>query len=156
LQLDLFFAVVRWSKYRKDPLSVEDKKLAFQHIRYPLIRKADLVNKVLPTQLADPDLYKAALEYHDTNKYNGPADQTSMREYYFDFDRSIYSGIHVNHTPKGTVLTKINIPARKTRNMAPVYPKEGQPVVFTLCFKSCSNKKQDKALFMVKILIKFH
>ena len=132
----------------KDPLSAEDKKLAFQRIRYPLIHKADLVNKVLPTQLADPDLYKAALEYHDTNKYNGPADQTSIREYYFDFDRSIHSGIHVNHTP--------SIHPKKTRNMAPVYPKEGQPVVFTLCFKSCSNKKQDKALFMVKILIKFH
>ena len=111
---------MRWSKYRKDPLSVEDKKLALQHIRYPLICKADSVNKVLPTQL---DLYKAALEYHDTNKYNGPADQISIRGTILILIVP-FTVAYILTTPKGTVLTKTNIHAKKTRNMAPVYPRK--------------------------------
>jgi len=91
-----------------------------------------------------PDLYKATLDYHDTDKYNGPANQIRIREYYCDFDCSIHSGIHVNHTAKGTLLTKTSIHARKTRNMALVYPKEGQPIAFILCLKSCSDKSKTR------------
>jgi len=34
-ELDLFLAIVQWYKSRKEALSAKDKKLAFQHIRYP-------------------------------------------------------------------------------------------------------------------------
>jgi len=166
-ELDLFIAIVQWSKSRKEALSAEDKKLAFKHIRYPLIRKVDLANKVLPTQLADPDLYKAALDYHDTDKNNGPANKIRIREYYFDFDCSIHSGIHVNHTAKGTLLTKTSIHARKTRNMAPVYPKEGQPITLSCASSHAPTKARQgsgwlmrmlrmKKLLTVKTLITFH
>ena len=143
-ELDLFLAVVQWSKQRKGSFSAEDMRSAFRHIRYPLIRKADLVDKVFPTQLADPDLYKAALEYHNTNKFDGPQDQIRLREHYFDFDRSVHTGILVQHTAKGTLLTKTSIDAKKTKSIAPVFLIEDQPVAFILYLQSCSNKSKTR------------
>jgi len=63
-ELDLFLAVVEWCKQQKDTITDDDVKSLFQQIRYPLIQKDDLIEKVHPTNMADPDLYKAALEYH--------------------------------------------------------------------------------------------
>ena len=39
--------------------------------------------KVHPTNMADPDLYKAALEYHEIDKFDGPKGQLQLRNIYF-------------------------------------------------------------------------
>jgi len=43
------------------------------------------IEKVHPTNMADPNLYNAALEYHDTDKFDGPVEQLKLRKIYFDF-----------------------------------------------------------------------
>ena len=46
-----------------------------------MISNIDLVNKVSPTDMADPSLYTAALEYHiDASLYRGPMCQLVTRK----------------------------------------------------------------------------
>jgi len=90
-ELDLFLAVVEWYKHQ-DQVSETVVRSIFQEIRYPLIPKSDLVQRVRPTKLADPSLYTAALEYHlfpDT--YEGPQIQISSRK----------------HRPEGIIYTNV-------------------------------------------------
>jgi len=76
-----------------------------------------LVEKVQPTNIADPDLYKAALDYHETDKFDGPKEQIMVRAFYFEFDR--VHGLVIEQTPKGTIITS-NQPYRKCKCMAPL------------------------------------
>ena len=82
-KLDLFMVLVKWHKQHKNTISSDDVKSLFQQIRYPLIKKNDLIEKVHPTNMADPDLYKAALEYHEIDKFDGPKGQLQLRNIYF-------------------------------------------------------------------------
>jgi len=41
-----------------------------------------LIEKVHPTNMADPDLYRAALKYYETDKFDGPEEQLKLRKFY--------------------------------------------------------------------------
>ena len=77
-EIDLFMAVAEW--YKHQTLSKTAANRIFQEIRYPLISKDDLMDKVKPTKLASVRLYTAALEYHhNPGKYDGPSKQVEQR-----------------------------------------------------------------------------
>ena len=137
-ELDLFLAVVQWCVHQKDKLDSDDIKSIFKLIRYPLISKNDLIEKVHPTNMADPDLYKAALEYHDTDNFDGPQEQITVRKFYFDFDPVF--GLVIEHTPKGTVITKSQLSTRKRTCMVEVDFEIDTTVCFIFCLKSCQDK----------------
>ena len=52
--------------------------------------------------MADPDLYKAAVEYHNTGRFDGPKEQMELRKYYFDFNE--VEGLYTEHMVKGTII----------------------------------------------------
>jgi len=80
-EIDLFMAIVRWNSHQSVHTTAASVKI-FQEIRYPLILSDDLMNKVKPTKLADPNLYTGALEYHlNPAGYNGPPSQLVRRKY---------------------------------------------------------------------------
>jgi len=74
-------------------------KKIFKEIRYPFIQNIDLVSKVASTEMVDPNLYTAALEYHINEKeYRGPASQLKARKYaeiesYYNYVVYIYINI---------------------------------------------------------------
>ena len=132
---DLFCALEEWCKQHEDELSTDDIKLLFSHIRYPLMEKNDLIQIVHPRNMADPDLYKAALEYRETGKYDGPEDQLTLRKFYFDF--APMQGLEIEHTPKGTLITK-----SPTSYKCVTLTTSNQSEYFIFCVKSCSDKSR--------------
>ncbi|XP_065888636.1 kelch repeat and BTB domain-containing protein 8-like isoform X2 [Dysidea avara] len=79
-EIDLFLAVNEWQQYNQKVAKAIIKNI-FREIRYPLISNTDLVRKVAPTDMADPSLYTAALEYHiDASLYRGPLSQLVTRK----------------------------------------------------------------------------
>ena len=134
-ELDLFFAIAEWSKRQKDNLPEEEIKEVFRQIRYPLIQVNDLLDKVRPTNIADPDLYKAALEYHlMPKKFTGPDEQIELRRFYFDFSGA--KSMQVFHTPKGTEITQIcGYDSQLCCVQTIVNVSEKQPVLFKFCLK---------------------
>ena len=58
-EFDLFNEIEQWYNKQKHVLSADNIKSVFSLIRYPLIAKECLIDTVHPTNLADPDLYKA-------------------------------------------------------------------------------------------------
>ncbi|XP_065887888.1 kelch-like protein 17 isoform X2 [Dysidea avara] len=79
-EIDLFLAVNEWQQHNQKVTKAIIKNI-FREIRYPLISSTDLVRKVAPTDMADPSLYIAALEYHVyTNIYQGPINQLIPRK----------------------------------------------------------------------------
>ena len=135
-ELDLFFAVVEWSKRQKDNLPEEEIKEVFRQIRYPLIQVDGLLDKVRPTNMADPDLYKAALEYHlMPKKFTGPDEQIESRKFYFDFSGP--ADMKVSHTPKSTEITQVcsSYDSQFCCVNTIVNVSEKQPVLFKFCLK---------------------
>ena len=104
-EVDLFLAVARWYKHQEDVLCADDKKQVFQLIRYPLMSLSDLLEIVRPTQLADQNLYTAALEYNcmdmseKISKSEFSQDQLTVRRYYFNSFSP--PGLLIEHTAKG-------------------------------------------------------
>jgi len=79
-EIDLFLAVNVWQQHNQKIAKAVTKNI-FREIRYPLISNTDLVRKVAPTEMADPSLYTAALEYHiDASLYRGPISQLVPRK----------------------------------------------------------------------------
>ena len=79
-EIDLFLVVNEWQQHNQKVAKAVIKNI-FREIRYPLISNTDLVRKVSPTDMADPSLYTAALEYHfDTSLYRGPLSQLVTRK----------------------------------------------------------------------------
>jgi len=79
-EIDLFLAVNKWQQHNQKIAKAVTKNI-FREIRYPLISSIDLVRKVAPTNMADPSLYTAALEYHiDASLYRGPISQLVSRK----------------------------------------------------------------------------
>jgi len=143
-ELELFLAVVEWHKLQKITISNDDIKLLFQQIRYPLIQKNDLVEKVHPTNMADPDLYKAALEYHDTEKFDGPEYQLKLRRFYFAFSPDLEDdeeSLNIECTEKGTVITNTDdyYYAGGTSCFAAIYFRNNKPVNFMVTLTSLSR-----------------
>ena len=139
-ELDLFLAIIQWCDLQKDKLNSDDIKSIFELIRYPLIQKNDLIEKVHPTNMADPDLYKAALEYHSTNTFDGPEEQITMRKFYFDFDP--VDGLMIEHTPKSTLITNSELPTQKRTCIVQI--DCDTTIRFMFCLKNCSNKRKTK------------
>ncbi|XP_065886966.1 BTB/POZ domain-containing protein 9-like [Dysidea avara] len=151
-EVDLFFAIMEWSKQQKDNLLEEDAQKMFKLIRYPLMQVSDLLEKVSPTNMADPDLYKAALEYHlMPENFTGSPEQTEVREFYFDFYEA--PDMQVSHTPKGTLITHVDGGVEEdsevgiTATTAPI--NEQQPILFKVCVK---NSNIDS---VIKLLVNF-
>ena len=139
-EVDLFLAVARWYKHQEDVLSADDRKQVFQLIRYPLMSLTDLLEIVRPTQLADQNLYTAALEYNcmdmsEISKSEFPQDQLTVRRYYFNF--SSPPGLVIEHTAKGTVITATE--NSRLCSMAKIYPTEAKPVKFKFDVKNLCN-----------------
>ena len=139
-EVDLFLAVARWYRHQENALSADDKKEVFQLIRYPLMSITDLLGKVRQSQLADQNLYTAALEHSymhmcDINKSEFSQDQLSVRKYYFNFSSS--PGLLIQHTDEGTVITVTNNSELENSTewlytIAEVYPTKEEPVKFKI------------------------
>ena len=141
-ELDLFLVVVDWCKQQKDTISDDDVKSLFRQIRYPLIQKNDLVEKVHPTSMADPDLYKAAIEYHDSDKFDGPEDQLKLRKFYFNFCNYVrVDDLKIEHTAKGTVI-KNDGPNDSAICVAKVLFRDTINISFTFCVDFCQDKSK--------------
>jgi len=153
-ELDLFIAVLQWScaKHQKGNLTEEEFQKLLKLIRYPLMQVSDLLEKVRPTNMADADLYRAALEYHlMPESYTGPAEQIKIREFYFDFYEA--PDMQVSYTPKGTLITRVDGKTEEdsvggiTATIVPI--NEQQPVLFKVCVK---NSDIDS---IIKLLVTF-
>ena len=139
-ELDLFFAINEWSDYHTGTLSEDTIKNVLQLIRYPLIYPSDLVEKVGPSNHADPYLYRTALEYHVCpSNFCGPEDQIKIRKYYFGFRSSSKGLLNIEHNSKGTFITNLNEAEEQPGNYC--YTKfnltESSPVQFKLYLRSC-------------------
>ena len=145
-EMALFLAVVEWYKHQQEKLSDDDIKSVFKQIRYPLICKTDILNKVFPTGMADSGLYKAALKYHNGDKYDGPEEQVELRNYYFHFRPENSFELNVECIPKGTLITKIGPPSELFGDMygssteLQICPTEENPIIFEVLIKQCNDK----------------
>ena len=142
-ELDLFFAINEWSDYHTGTLSEDTIKNVLQLIRYPLIYPSDLVEKVGPSNHADPYLYKTALEYHVCpSNFFGPEDQIKIRKYYFDFCCASKGLLNIEHNSKGTFITNVD-ETEEISGRSYCYAKinltESSPVQFKLYLRSCNG-----------------
>lgn len=156
-ELSLFLAVVEWCKHQKEKLTDDEINSVFKQIRYPLIRKTDLLSKVLPTGKADSDLYKAALNYHNGVEYDGPEEQLELRSYCFYFKNECSSELRVVYTPSGTLIKKIGPPSELFGDMhgssanLQICPTEDNPILFDVVIKQCTDKAKIKFSFFYEI-----
>jgi len=146
-EIDLFLAVNQWYQSNKAELPEAVVESIFQQIRYPLISKADLYDKVRPTKMADSRLYTAALEYHlFPGKFDGLSSQVAKRETSYDHMQveSVFTNltpktIAMTATPSGTVFTKTGKSAWNGLCVAKIQLTEQQPVHFKLHMDSCTS-----------------
>ena len=141
-EVDLFRAAVEWCKRQKKRPTTDDTKSIFENVRYPLIGKADLLETVKSTKLADSNLCKAALEYHITGSYSGPEEQLTLRQYFFDFRSD--GDVAIEHTIKGTLIKKSAQPRKSSVCATKLLIEEGVPVPFMFCLKACGSKQTMK------------
>ena len=139
-ELDLFFAINKWSDYHKGTLSEDTIKNVLQLIRYPLIYPNDLVEKVGPSN-HDPYLYKTALEYHVCpSNFFGPEDQIKIRKYYFDFRSASKGLLNIEHNSKGTFITNVDETEERSGRSycyAKINLTESNPVQFKFYLRCC-------------------
>ena len=137
-EIDLFLALVKWRNHQGDALAEDDVHDIFQKIRYPLISVVDLLDKVRPTNVADPNLYKAALEYHHIpEKFSGPEKQIELRNFCFKFPSC--RGLLIEHTAKGTLITKTETVYKWTKCNTVINPTASQAVQFKIHLKKCTH-----------------
>ena len=140
-EINMFLAVVEWSKHQEIKLSKSDIKSVFKQIRYPLICKSELQSKVLPTKLADPVLYKAALKHRNGGKYTGRQEQIRLRDYRFHFNSSsFYCDLQVVATARGTMITMNESCSYEKSTQLHICPKQGRPILFVIFITKCSDK----------------
>ena len=145
-EIDLFLALVKWHNHQGDLLAEDEVKNIFQKIRYPLISVVDLLDKVRVANLADPDLYKAALEYHHIpEKFSGPEKQIKLRKFHLKFLRS--EGLLIEHTAKGTLITKTDTAVRFTRCLTKINTKASKTVQFKIYIKNCTQHIRLRLLY---------
>ena len=153
-EVDLFFAVLEWSceKHKKGHLTEEEFQKLLKLIRYPLMQVSDLLERVRPTNMADSDLYRAALEYHlMPENFIGPPEQIEIREFYFDFYEA--PDMQVSYSPKGTLITRVDSkptedsPSGITATIVPI--NQQKPILFKVCVK---NSNIDS---IIKLLVTF-
>jgi len=133
-EVELFLMLVKWCYHQGDSLAITKIKYIFEKIRYPLISVVDLLDKIRPTNMADPDLYKAALEYHHMpEKFVGPEKQIELRKFHLKFLGS--EGLQIEYTAKGTLITKTANISTKCLTII----KTCQVVRFKIYVKKCTQ-----------------
>ena len=141
-EIDLFLALVDWHSHQSE-VSEDVVKAIFQEVRYPLISKDDLYNKVRPTKVADSSLYTAALEYYlFPKKYNGPSIQITSRQSIIpkvSFNNLTPNTVTMTESSKGTTFTKIGKSAWNGMCLAEVHPTNQHPVHFKFRLEFCSS-----------------
>jgi len=156
-ELDLFVAVLKWSKDQLQSKNVtqEDIQKVLNLIRYPLMQPSDLLEKVRPSNLADPDLYKAAIEYHLMPKnFIGQHEQIKLRDFYFNFYEA--PDMQVSYSPKGTLITRVDGKVKEgseggiTATVIPI--SEHQPILFKVCVKNSDDYDES----IIELLVSFH
>jgi len=146
-EIDLFLALVKWHSHQGDDLPKDDVETIFQKIRYPLISVIDLLDKVRPTNLADPDHYKAALEYHHIpEKFIGPEKQLELRNFYFKFSNS-EGGSQIEYSPKGTLITKTGYTSGWTRCQTIISARVYLTVRFKIHLNKCAHSIRVKLFY---------
>jgi len=137
-ELDLFLAIVEWYKHQYQ-VSETVVRSIFQEIRYPLIPKSDLVQRVRPTKMADPILYTAALEYHlFPDAYEGPQIQISSRKHRpegIKYTNDTPRYMHVHRNSDAIVIKRIaNGHSQGVCGLCTiqVYPTKWHPVHFKI------------------------
>ena len=143
-ELDLFLAVIKWSKHQQDKLSEDDIKSVFKQIRYPIIWKNDLLKHVSPTNMADPVLLKAALKFRDSGQYFGPQEQLYLRDYFFDFYPESSEDVRIEETSMGALVTKITQSGESAFAESPLFFPRDDPTVFKIIIKQCRDKARVK------------
>ena len=142
-EIDLFLALVEWHSHKKSEVSEDVIKSIFQEVRYPLISKDDLYNKVRPTEVADSSLYTAALEYYlFPKKYDGPSIQITGRQSIIPkvaFTNLTPNMVTMTESPKGTTFTKVGKSAWNGMCLAEVHPTNQHPVHFKFRLVFCSS-----------------
>ncbi|XP_065888362.1 BTB/POZ domain-containing protein 9-like isoform X2 [Dysidea avara] len=139
-ELNLFLAIVEWSKHQQDKLSEDDIKAVFKQIRYPLIWKSDLLNSVFPTEMADPDLYNSALKYLNGDEYDGPQEQLELRCCFFKVHA--IRDTYVESTPRGTLVTMTGRSGCVC--CFQVFPEEDNPILFKVLLNRCGGDTSRK------------
>ena len=142
-EVDLFLAAVEWCKRQKQKPTINETESIFKNIRYPLISKTDLLERVKTTNMANNNLCEAALDYHTTGTYDGPKEQLVLRQYVFDFCCEDDS-LTIEHTTRGTLIRKSNQPRKSIPCATKVSVEEGAPVTFIFCLNSCTRKQKMK------------
>ena len=141
-EIDLFLALVDWHSHQSE-VSEDVVKAIFQEVRYPLISKDDLYNKVRPTKVADSSLYTAALEYYlFPKKYHGPSIQITSRQSIIpkvSFTNLTPNTVTMTESSKGTTFTKIGKSAWNGMCLAEVHPTNQHPVHFKFFLEFCSS-----------------
>ena len=137
-ELNLFLAVVEWSKRQQVKLTKNNIKSVFKQIRYPLICKSELQSKVFPTKLADPVLYKAALRHCNGSKYTGRQEQIRLRNYYFHFNSC--NNLQVVFTARGTQITAKESYCYSKSATLHICPKQDNPILFVMFITKCSDR----------------
>ena len=142
-EIDLFLALVEWHSHKKSEVSEDVIESIFQEVRYPLISRDDLYDKVRPTKMADSNLYTAALEYHlFPKKYDGPLTQITSRLGVVQkvaFTNLTPNTVTMSELPSGTVFTKVGKSAWNGMCVAEVHPTNQYPVHFKFCLEFCSS-----------------
>ena len=142
-EVELFLALVEWYNHKKSEVSEDAVRCIFQEVRYPLISRDDLYDKVRPTKMADGDLYIAALEYHlFPKKYDGPSIQVSSRQGIVQkaaFTNLTPNTITMTESPSGTIFTKVGKSAWNGMCLAEVHPTNQHPVHFKFRLEFCSS-----------------
>jgi len=105
-EIELFTAAIEWYQHQEDITGACDGLLGL--IRYPLISKDDLLDKVRPVQEKDMALYTAALEYHlDAQRYCGPPQQTTLRKPWLEIISVTPDTIILKKTKNGTLVSRV-------------------------------------------------
>ena len=160
-EIDLFLATVGWYKNQVEKSSdtADADKSIFQLIRYPLISKYDLIDKVRPIKETDSTLYTTALEYHLVpEKYSGSAEQVKQRKPCFEIISVTPDTVVLEKWKNKTIISRIGttgwkgLCAIKVNPLPDIpetcvvtdkcveekeYAKGSKDVKFKLCLKSC-------------------
>eukprot|EP01080_Neovahlkampfia_damariscottae_P005802 gene5802-9625_t len=150
-EMELFNALVNWSKYQIEKKLFKDKKeldsillnLA-KSIRYPMMSSYDLVFVVKPTKLAPLDLYIQAVEYHaKPEKFkSNTSDQFKTRSLIFDESKLIEPkhGLILNKwVPQNTKKWKLIYRASKDGFTSQAFHKKCDSKGATLTVIKSSN-----------------
>jgi len=130
-EVELFTAAVECYRHKGEDNAGSCSSL-FELIRYPLISKDDLLDKVRPNQEKNLALYTAALEYHiDVERYSGPPHQIALRKPWFEIISITPDTVVLKRNVNETLISRIGTSGWNGLCAIRVGPQE-QPIKFML------------------------